>query len=224
MQKTLLTIAASSIVSTASASILILDDFNDDNLATGGVGTINPGVSTNTNGAGGSGSHTESGGSATITTSGNSNNSGLNSITTFNGTGQTSLTVSYVIAGVVNTPASNGIFLGLASDNGFYRNSTTNLGFQLSNINTFGSLKIGFTANDGGTNGSGTEQTSSLGAFTLAELQDGFSVEFTVFDNDTFTTTISGLGDADGTTAATALTGVSYSSLIAKDNYTAASV
>ena len=100
----------------------------------------------------------------------------------------------------------------------FYRTGgNQNFGFILDSDNGAGALTIRLTANDVGGNNGGTVQLVRPD-FTLAQLQDGFTLDFTVRNDDTFDWAISGLGASDGSGTGNFSGGITYATQFDTDD------
>lgn len=183
-------------VANAQFSTVVIDDhFENGDLATGGV---NGGFTLRSNGVGGTGSASESGTIATMTTTGGNNNSGIVSNTSFDAAGQPiGFRMNFDIPSVSSDPQNNGMFLGLQDDGTSFFRSTKNFGLVFSGTEsrTSSGAGFGFGINDNGSGGfSSTFDDADL---QLSSLQDGFMASITA-TLDGWEYVIDGVNDTGG--------------------------
>jgi len=151
----------------AVAAPVLIDNFNNGDLATGGPGTVQAGFQLVTNNVNGAPTVTESGGLAQVPSLGGNNNSGIVNINPFDvsGFGELGFTAFWDI----NSSASNGNRTELLLQGGTGFRDTPNIRLQ---INHSGSVDL---ISSGG--------SSPIGTFTSSTLEDGFTV-LSRFDDD----------------------------------------
>ncbi len=177
----------------AAAQALFFDDFENGNLATGGVGTVNAGFQLVSNSTRGTGTVGESGGLATIATSGTSfDNTGIVSINGFD----TSALTSFSATWVVDSQTTPGATLGteLLIQGGTSNGTGDGSGFRAGPIFNFSigdDAKWNLTANDG-TNNAALVSGGNLG--TAASVSDGYALTMNL-NADGWSVTSSGLSN-----------------------------
>lgn len=175
--KLLISAASAVLISSqaVTAQTLFLDDFENDNLATGGAGTVNAGFQLVSNSTRGTGTVGESGGLATIATAGTSfDNTGIVSINSFDTSALTSFTATWV----VDSQTTPGATLGteLLIQGGTSNGTGDGSGFRAGPIFNFSigdDAKWNLTANDG-TNNAALVSGGNLG--TAASVSDGYAL------------------------------------------------
>lgn len=175
---------------------LILDDFDNGNVATANVGD-NGGVQLVNNSVAAGHSLSETGGLLTIDTgTGTSGNVGAASLTAIDFAGAAKgVRITWEISSISSRPQSNGLFLGFSTGTGFYR-SADNLGLVF-----FGKSQTGSSS---GFSIVRNESDSPVGiivdagdSLQLASLLDGFSATMDITP-DGYSYTLTGLKNTAG--------------------------
>jgi len=186
--------------STASAHAALLNDhFDDADLATAtGLGEVNGGFALETNDLGGSPSAIDpaANSNAVINTgSADNGNAGIVSLNTVD-LASGAFTATWVVSSVSGTPKSNGIVLGLQSDNGFINHADGDPNLLVRVFGDNGSPDFSFDLR--ADNGASTHvyEVGSANAFTNASILDGFTADLELTSagtNGSYTLTLTGL-------------------------------
>lgn len=178
-------------------TVIISNDF-------GAGADIGPGFQLLSNGVGGNGTFDPDSGIVT-TASANNNTTGFNnvSLTTLDSL-TTSIETEFVITSAdVTGLDANGFFLGLvtgtnATDQtgaGLFNNDPAAIGILLQNGNGVPDNVLMIQDPDGGTPALTGTALTTQGFPTAASLADGFTLNFTIFDDNTFTASSTGLSE-----------------------------
>jgi hypothetical protein len=214
-------------LATSASAQLLFDDFDNNNLATGGPGSTNGGFTASVNGSGAGSSSEPAGTSALLSSDTVFRSQGIASSNAVDLGSLSSFTVTFDVSGTTGVLGGNGIFLGLKDTNvsTFYR-SEPNFGIAIgSNKSNYGSGsdEVVLVANDTDPDG-GIVQATIFEDIDFASLADGFTASFTVNSDNTFSYSVSGITGTGSGTGSGSVTGTVFASQFDNADYVIAAI